>query len=462
VKRNHRSLLVKIFLAFWATVLITAIASAITFWIRAHSSPYQWHASLIETARRSGETAIQTYEQNGPVAAAKYMALLKRDHLLNPCLFDRNRNVLAGGDCDAVADMLPDLNDPGVPDFGVRSGIGRVALILKGKSGRDYIFATQLPPPLPRGGPRMTRLGFALQWGVALFVSGFICYLLTRYLTAPILRLREAADQLASGDLTARASTRISPRFDELGDLVRDFDAMADRIEDLISRQRQLISDVSHELRSPLGRLNVAIDLARQRKGDDPAFDQAEQDTALLNEMIGRLLTIAKLDVSARDIPMVEVDLAELVTQIVRNANFESHPDEDRVKLVAESSVTVHGNPELLHSAIENIVRNAIHYTDAGTQVEVLLERDAVQSLARVTVRDHGPGIPDSELTNIFRPFYRVAAARDRQSGGAGLGLAISDRVVRTHGGTIRAQNAIPKGLLIEILLPEQRSGTPQ
>jgi len=183
---------------------------------------------------------------------------------------------------------------------------------------------------------------------------------------------------------------------------------------------------------------------------------------ATLNEMIGRLLTIAKLDVSARDIPMVEVDLAELVTQIVRNANFESHPDEDRVKLVAESSVTVHGNPELLHSAIENIVRNAIHYTDSGTQVEVLLERDPAQSLARIAVRDHGPGIPDSELTNIFRPFYRVAAARDRQSGGAGLGLAIADRVIRTHGGSIRAQNASPKGLLIEILLPEQNSGTPQ
>jgi len=462
VKPTHRSLLLKIFLSFWATVLITAIASAITFWIRAHNSPYQWHASLIETARRSGETAIQTYEQDGPVAAARYMAQLKRENLLNPCLFDRQRNMLAGGDCEGFAEMLPDLSGPGVPDFGVRSGVGRVALILKGHSGRDYIFATELSPPLPRGSPGIKRLGFALQWGVALFVSGFICYLLTRYLTTPILRLREAADQLASGDLTARASTRISPRLDELGDLVRDFDAMADRIEDLVSRQRQLISDVSHELRSPLGRLNVAIDLARQRKGDDPAFDQAEQDTALLNEMIGRLLTIAKLDVSARDIPMVEVDLAELVTQIVRNANFESHPDEDRVKLVAESSVTVHGNPELLHSAIENIVRNAIHYTDSGTQVEVLLERDPAQSLARIAVRDHGPGIPDSELTNIFRPFYRVAAARDRQSGGAGLGLAIADRVIRTHGGSIRAQNASPKGLLIEILLPEQNSGTPQ
>ena len=123
----------------------------------------------------------------------------------------------------------------------------------------------------------------------------------------------------------------------------------------------------------------------------------------------------------------------------------------------------VHGNPELLHSAIENIVRNAIHYTGPGTQVEILLSCKATPagSLARITIRDHGPGLPESELTNIFRPFYRVAASRDRQSGGAGLGLAIADRVIRTHGGTIRAQNATPNGLLMEILLPEQTTGTP-
>jgi two-component system, OmpR family, sensor histidine kinase CpxA len=463
MKLTHRSLLLKIFLWFWATVLITAIASAITFWIRAHSSPYQWHASLIEKARSSGENAIQIYEESGPIATVKYLVLLKRDNLLNSCLFDRSGKVLAGRDCDAVADMLPDLSAPGVPDFGVRSGVGRVALVLKGRSGREYMFATELPPQIPRSSPRVTRLGFALQWSVALFVSGLICYLLTRYLTTPILRLREAAHQLASGDLSARASTRISPRSDELGDLVRDFDAMAAHIEDLVSRQRQLISDVSHELRSPLARLNVALDLARQRRGDDPAFDQAEQDAALLNEMIGRLLTIAKLDVSAPQLPMTEVDLSELISQIVRNANFESNPSKESVKLTAEQGFLIQGNAEMLHSAIENVVRNAIHYTDPGTEIEVRIraDRQPGKSLVCIEIRDHGPGLPESELNNIFRPFYRVAAARDRQSGGAGLGLAIADRVIRAHGGTISARNTAPRGLLIEILLPEYTAGTP-
>jgi two-component system sensor histidine kinase CpxA len=341
-------------------------------------------------------------------------------------------------------------------------GIARVALILNGNSGRKYIFATELPAG-PRAAAGFNRKTFFMQWGVAFLVSGFVCYLLTRYITAPILRLRAASQRLASGDLSTRASSNIASRQDEIGDLLRDFDAMASRIEALVSGQRQLISDVSHELRSPLARLNVALDLGRERKGNDAAFDQMEQDLALLNEMIGRLLTIAKLDVSAKQVPMVQLDLTELVSQIVRDANFEARVLDRGVQLTAEEPYLVRGNAELLHGAIENVVRNAIHYTDPGTSVEVSMEfvRQAKKSLVRIAIRDHGPGVFQSELVNIFRPFYRVADARDRQSGGTGLGLAIADRVIRTHGGTISAQNARPPGLLVEIILPEGESDLP-
>jgi two-component system sensor histidine kinase CpxA len=280
--------------------------------------------------------------------------------------------------------------------------------------------------------------------------------LLTRYLTTPILRLREASQKLATGDLSTRAAASIERRHDELGDLVRDFNAMASRIEELVSRQRQLISDVSHELRSPLARLNVALDLGRERKGNDPAFDHMEQDIGLLDEMIGRLLTIARLDTVSAPIPMVPVNLTELVSQIVRDADFESREHDGGLKLTTNEQCFVRGNSELLHSAIENVVRNAIRYTAPGTSVEVLLgsECNSSASSVRLTVRDYGPGVPESELGNIFQPFYRVADARDRQSGGAGLGLAIADRIIRIHGGTIRAENAAQRGLQVEILLP--------
>jgi two-component system sensor histidine kinase CpxA len=232
---------------------------------------------------------------------------------------------------------------------------------------------------------------------------------------------------------------------------------MASKIEELISRQRQLISDVSHELRSPLARLNVALDLGRERKGNDPAFEQMQEDIRLLDEMIGRLLTIAKLDISAPQVPMAYFDLADLVSQIVRNAEFELQELKGRIRLVSSGQCIVLGSAELLHGAIENVVRNAIRYTENGTAVEVRIECKDSSSVDLV-VRDYGPGVANSELKNIFQPFYRVTSARDRQSGGTGLGLAIADRVIRVHGGTIHAENAEPHGLRIKIALPHSSS----
>jgi two-component system sensor histidine kinase CpxA len=262
------------------------------------------------------------------------------------------------------------------------------------------------------------------------------------------------SQKLAAGDLSVRTGSGLAHRQDEIGDLVRDFNAMASRIEELISRQRQLISDVSHELRSPLARINVALDLSRERKGNDPAFEQMQEDIEVLDEMIGRLLTIAKLDISAPQVPMMDFDLSELLSQIARNADFECQEPNRGIRLTFSGQCTAWGSPELLHSAIENVVRNAMRYTERGTCVEISLERDSSAGV-RVVVRDYGPGIPESELGNIFQPFYRVADARDRQSGGTGLGLAIAERVVRIHGGTIRAENAMPRGLRIEIVLPQ-------
>lgn len=248
-------------------------------------------------------------------------------------------------------------------------------------------------------------------------------------------------------------------RHDEIGSLVRDFNSMAARIEGLVTRQRQLIYDISHELRSPLARLNVALDLARERKGSDPAFDQMERDMERFNQMIGRLLTVARLDTTAPPVSMIRIDLTELASQIVHTADFEARERDGAVHLIAEGNYFVEGNTELLHSAIENVIRNAIAYNAPGHAVEVRLSAQPLAehmkgpAMIRLVVRDHGPGVPEAELTSIFQPFYRVAAERNPQSG-TGLGLTIADRVVRTHGGTISARNAAPQGLEVELLLP--------
>lgn len=450
-----RSLFLKIFLWFWATVIATGLALILTFIVEPRSVPSRWHATLTDTARYSGTIAVEAAERDGTGSASAYLQRLARETHMTACLFDSTGNRIAGARCEGFLGMVSHVTALRTSDFSMKYGIARVALLLTGQSGRGYIFATELPAG-PRAAVGINHSAIVLQWGVALLVSGLICSLLTRYLTAPILRLREMSQKLTAGDLSVRAGPELFQRRDEIGDLIRDFNAMASRIEELISRQRQLTYDVSHELRSPLARLNVALDLGRQRKGNDPAFDQMEEDIRLLDEMIGRLLTIAKLDMAAPEVPMTNVDLADLLSHIVRNAQFESREPSGGIAFTASEQCIVWGSAELLHSAIENVVRNAVRYTDKGSSVEVRMDCVSLPGLPRVrlTVRDFGPGVPDPELKSIFQPFYRVAAARDRQSGGSGLGLAIADRVVRIHGGTIRAENAAPRGLRIEIVLP--------
>ena len=267
-----------------------------------------------------------------------------------------------------------------------------------------------------------------------------------------------AQKELAAGNLGARAGAAMERRRDELGQLVRDFNQMADRIEVLLDSERQLIRDISHELRSPLARLNVALGLARQRAGAEaaPQLDRIEREAERLNEMIGRLLTLARLEGAAAPPEQEPISLSELIREVAQDAGFEAESRHCSVQVNAADECTTLGSPDLLRSAVENVVRNAVRYTAEGTEVQIDLTcagSDGTQ-WASIRVRDQGPGLPESELSNVFRPFYRVANARERETGGTGLGLAISERAVRLHGGTIRASNAPGGGLLVEMRLP--------
>jgi signal transduction histidine kinase len=231
---------------------------------------------------------------------------------------------------------------------------------------------------------------------------------------------------------------------------------MAERIEALLTSQQQLIRDISHELRSPLARLSVALGLARQKTGDSATsqLDRIELEAERLNEMIGQLLSLARMEGAAGPPEKSPVRLDSLVREVAEDAGFEAQERNCTVRLESAPVCTVEGSPDLLRSAVENVVRNAVRYTAAGTPVEISMI--ANDSLAVLTVRDHGPGVPESELTRLFRPFYRVAAARERNTGGTGLGLAITERAVRLHGGTITAANAPDGGLVVTIQVPAQ------
>jgi two-component system sensor histidine kinase CpxA len=298
--------------------------------------------------------------------------------------------------------------------------------------------------------------------GLTIFVgilsSGLVCYLLARYLTSPIARLRAATQKLAEGDLGARTGVPQSGRHDEMAELMRDFNRMAERIEKLVNAQRRLLTDISHELRSPLARLNVALELARQRSGSaaGSALDRIDRETNRLNQLIQKLLTIARLDGGDEFIQKSPLHLEHLITEIAKDAAFEAQDRQCEVEVDVVDDCVVTGNARLLQSAIENVVRNAVRYTEPGTSVQVRLEQGmgAKGPEAVVRVTDSGPGVPEEALDKLFRPFYRIDDARGRQTGGVGLGLAITERAVALHGGAIRAVNRPQGGLMVEIRLP--------
>ena len=291
-----------------------------------------------------------------------------------------------------------------------------------------------------------------------LLTAGLLCYLLARYIVSPVVKLRAVTQQVAGGDLSARVGPLLGTRRDELAAMGHDFDAMAARIETLVSAQQRLIRDISHELRSPLARLNVALDLARKRAGANAtsALDRIEREAQRLNEMIGHLLTLARSESSMAGRPRELVDLAALVGEVVADANFEAGNMNRSVCLTVCEPCRIAGVAPLLRSAVENVVRNAVQYTPEHTVVAVSLRCSvaADREVAVISVRDHGAGVPAEALADIFRPFYRVADARDRESGGTGLGLAITERAVRLHGGSITAANHTAGGFIIEIRLP--------
>ena len=294
---------------------------------------------------------------------------------------------------------------------------------------------------------------------IAIISSGLVVYFLSWYLTKPIVRLRAATQQLTAGDLTTRIGAPTGKRRDEVAGLMRDFDAMAERLETLVKAQSRLLNDISHELRSPLARLNVALGLARQRSGTESSemMDRIELEASRLNELIGRILTLARLEDGEQLVPQTPVPLDELVANVAEDAEFEAQARHCHVHTtIPEGDWEVRGNASLLHSAAENVIRNAVRYTQEGTSVEIELSREQGIKGPEVVLKvsDSGPGVPAASLEKLFEPFYRIDDARGRLTGGVGLGLAITERAVRFHGGRVSAHNREEGGLRIEIRLP--------
>jgi signal transduction histidine kinase len=278
-------------------------------------------------------------------------------------------------------------------------------------------------------------------------VLALLCYGFARYLTNPVRQLQRVVDCFGRGDFSARA--RVS-RGDEIGHLAHTFNIMAERIELLMTAERRLLLDISHELRSPLARLSVAVELARMGEDVHSHLDRIQKEADRLNGLVGELLQVTRAEGDASRLRSQSVALDELLGVIVEDGRLEAEARGCGVTFEA-APVAVAGDGELLRRAVENVVRNAIRYSPPGKNVEVTLT--STTEGASIQVRDYGPGVPEESLTRLFDAFYRVEPDRDRATGGVGLGLAIARRAIELHHGTVAAQNANP-GLRVTISLP--------
>ncbi len=456
--RSLRDVIFKWFLG--GVLLLFSTFVAITVWTGQDLFGLIWGEVAAPFMNYVAESMVDAYEEGG---ALKLNAVRQRTSSptgVNCFLYDSEGRELQGQ--MAPVKLIAFLKKVSA---GQRTSAGRIPFevtsegtfagtMVHGRNGRTYTAAmsipytpfTELPIPLAA---MFLRVGFGLC------IAAIACYWLAHHLTLPLIRLREAAQKFARGNLGARAGGDPGlHQVREIHELASDFDEMATRIESLMDGQRRLLLDISHELRTPLTRMTLAMGIARRSANAEihPALDRMEREAEKLNQLISRVIAINRLEATGDPVSRQTIDLTELVMQIVDDARLEAHVLEKSIQFADSAPCTIQGDPELLGSAIENVVRNAIRHTKPGTVVEVRLQASA--DAVFVIVIDRGPGVPDDAISKLFDPFFRVQQGREAQSGGIGLGLTIAYRAVKLHGGTIEPRNHSAGGLEMEIQLP--------
>lgn len=380
------------------------------------------------------QEAIDAYEVGGPGALC---AVLRRHHdyfgiephLTNPAGVD-----LVSGQKSFSAFMKAPPDHPSKVE-------GRLAQVLRDRNAR-YRYIVLIPPP------GMDWTGFLPYYSLILLAVAGLCWLLAVNIASPLRQLALTVDRFGAGDLSARVEAK---RRDEIGDLARAFNNMADRLQTLLMAERRLLQDISHELRSPLARLSFAAELTRTAPDRNAAVARLHKEIARLTDLVAGLIHVTRAEGDFSNRNLSPVFLNNLVEEVAESCELEAVAKHCWIESAGASPVHLQGDPELLRRAVENVLRNAIRYAPESSAIDVQL--DAQGSVATVAIRDRGPGVPEEFLPKIFKPFFRVDASRDSKTGGIGLGLAIAQRAVLLHHGQITAENADP-GLRVTIAVP--------
>jgi signal transduction histidine kinase len=378
--------------------------------------------------------AIKSLQSGGPQGLEGYMRELNRYGTTRYYLSDANgRDMVTGRD---DSQMVRATVGNGRPLYRKHN---QMTMGLRSQDGRYIWLGTSVGP---------SAFLFAPFYILLLLTVVVLYWLVTAYITQPVRQLAAIVERFGSGELTARATPRSN---DEISNLGRSFNAMAERIETLLMTERQLLQDVSHELRSPLARLTFEAEMVRKTTDRDAAATRLRHEIERLSELVESLIDMARAEGEPGAVEMEEISLDDLLAMTVEDCDVDAQSVGCRIDVRSDPDTIIQGNAELIRRAVENVLRNAIRYSPRGASVSVSLKREG--DTASITVRDYGPGIPDKLTQRIFDPFFRADASRDERTGGLGLGLAIARRAVRVHHGDITAEDAGP-GAVFTILLP--------
>jgi signal transduction histidine kinase len=433
-----KSVYVKVLL-YSAALLIFAVGGVLVISRHLRYISYEGNGALADNLRMQFQQARMAYETGGPPALSAYVKTQEAQYpRVHYYLTQDGRDVATGADIsDAVW-----LARTRWRALLVSSQVA----IAKTAADTSLIFIVTFPSFAQ---PQV----YVMLFGLIAFIVAGMCWILASQFAEPLNQLTRAVQHFGDGDLSARIHSK---RGDELGRLAQSFDRMADQIQTLLHGQRQLLQDISHELRSPLARLGVAAELTRSDTERESAIIQIHKEVDRLTDLLEGLIQMTRMEGDPQSRKLQQVGVDDLVNQVIDDCNIEAGARHCSVVMQGESGLTMRADPELLRRAIENVLRNAIRHAPPHTHIEVTLQRKA--SNASIAVRDYGPGVPQDALDHIFDAFFRVDSSRDMSTGGIGLGLSITQRAVRFHQGEIHAENANP-GLRVSVELPLQPQG---
>jgi two-component system sensor histidine kinase CpxA len=451
-----RKLYWKIFLSFWlATILIILTIAWVTSEIAQKSSGPISERLFMDSYANA---AVATYESGERAALIKWLKQTGLSRQMNLYLLNSKGEIL--GDSappEVIKKISNNLLEGNLDEDVSKFGHLLISHEILSTSGTVYRLVAISERPLEHF-VHIPWAGLTIRLLIAIFISGLICYLLSIYFTQPLEALGRAARLIAKGKLSTRVGQIAGHHNDELTELSFEFDSMAEKLETLMLSKERLLQDISHELRSPLARLQVAIELGRQKTqgGAAQEFQRMELECLRLNNLISEILDYARLDKSTNTTQKTLVDMPNLIRQTINDANFEFSPLVPRVSAGEIHPCELMVDQRLIHRAIENIIRNALSYSPVDSKVIISCYCMNEHNQVLIDIEDEGPGVPEEQLSKIFNPFYRVDTSREKNTGGYGLGLAIARQAIKLHHGEILAKNRAHGGLHVRIILPIQ------